>query len=156
MSVILSYGGIVALMNEYKADQVRNIVLVGHSGSGKTSLAEALLFNTGAVTRLGKVDDSTSVSDFDPEEQRRKISINTSLIPCEWNGYKINLLDSPGYVDFVGEVKSAPPRRGLRDRRGRCGQRRRSRHRVGLAVRRRNETAPLYLDQQTRPRECGL
>ncbi|HEX7588364.1 MAG TPA: GTP-binding protein, partial [Anaerolineae bacterium] len=94
-------------MNEYKAAQVRNIVLVGHSGSGKTSLAEALLFNTGAVTRLGKVDDNTSASDFDPEEQRRKISINTSLIPCEWNSYKINLLDSPGYVDFVGEVKSA-------------------------------------------------
>ena len=94
-------------MNEYKADKIRNIVLVGHSSSGKTSLAEALLFNTGAVTRLGKVDDSTSVSDFDPEEQRRKISINTSLVPCEWNGYKINLLDTPGYIDFVGEVKSA-------------------------------------------------
>jgi len=94
-------------MNEYKAEKIRNIVLVGHSSSGKTSLAEALLFNTGAVTRLGKVDDNTSVSDFDPEEQRRKISINTSLIPCEWNGYKINVLDTPGYMDFVGEVKSA-------------------------------------------------
>lgn len=94
-------------MNEYKAEKIRNVVLVGHSSSGKTSLAEALLFNTGAVTRLGKVDDNTSVSDYDPEEQRRKISINTSLIPCEWNGYKINFLDTPGYVDFVGEVKSA-------------------------------------------------
>ncbi|HEX9077824.1 MAG TPA: GTP-binding protein, partial [Anaerolineae bacterium] len=94
-------------MNEYTADKVRNIVLVGHSSSGKTSLAEALLFNTGAVTRLGKVDDNTSVSDFDPEEQRRKISINTSIVPCEWNGYKINLLDTPGYIDFAGEVKSA-------------------------------------------------
>ena len=94
-------------MNEYKAEKIRNIVLVGHSSSGKTSLAEALLFNTGAVSRLGKVDDSTSVSDFDPEEQRRKISINTSLIPCEWNGYKINVLDTPGYMDFVGEVKGA-------------------------------------------------
>jgi elongation factor G len=94
-------------MNEYKADKVRNVVLVGHSSSGKTSLAEALLFNTGAVNRLGKVDDNTSVSDFDPEEQRRKISINTSLIPCEWNGYKINVLDTPGYIDFVGEVKAA-------------------------------------------------
>ncbi len=94
-------------MNEYKADKIRNAVLVGHSSSGKTSLAEALLFNTGAVTRLGKVDDNTSVSDYDPEEQRRKISINTALIPCEWNGYKINVLDTPGYVDFVGEVKSA-------------------------------------------------
>ncbi len=94
-------------MNEYKAEKIRNIVLVGHSSSGKSSLADALLFATGAVTRLGKVDDNTSVSDFDLEEQRRKISINTSLIPCEWNGYKINLLDTPGYVDFVGEVKSA-------------------------------------------------
>ncbi len=94
-------------MNEYKTDKIRNIVLVGHSSSGKTSLAEALLFDTGAVTRLGRVDDSTSVSDYDPEEQRRKISINTSLIPCEWNGYKINLLDTPGYIDFAGEVKSA-------------------------------------------------
>src|SRR5512135_136742 len=94
-------------MNEYGAEKIRNIVLVGHSSSGKTSLAEALLFNTGAVTRLGKVDDNTSVSDFDPEEQRRKISINTSIVPCEWNGYKINLLDTPGYIDFAGEVKSA-------------------------------------------------
>ncbi len=94
-------------MNEYKPDKIRNIVLVGHSSSGKTSLAEALLFDSGAVTRLGKVDDNTSVSDYDPEEQRRKISINTSLIPCEWNGYKINLLDTPGYIDFAGEVKSA-------------------------------------------------
>ena len=94
-------------MNEYGAEKIRNIVLVGHSSSGKTSLAEALLFNTGAVTRLGKVDDNTSVSDFDPEEQRRKISINTTIVPCEWNGYKINLLDTPGYIDFAGEVKSA-------------------------------------------------
>jgi elongation factor G len=94
-------------MNSYKPDKIRNIVLVGHSSSGKTSMAEALLFDTGAVTRLGKVDDNTSVSDHDPEEQRRKISINTSLIPCEWNGYKINVLDTPGYIDFAGEVKSA-------------------------------------------------
>ncbi len=106
MQVILPLEALTP-MNEYKAEQIRNIVLVGHSSSGKTSLAEALLFNTGAVTRLGKVDDNTSISDFDPEEQRRKISINTSLIPCEWNGYKINVLDTPGYVDFVGEVKSA-------------------------------------------------
>ncbi len=94
-------------MNDYSPGKIRNVVLVGHSSSGKTSLAEALLFDTGAVTRLGKVDDNTSVSDYDPEEQRRKISINTSLIPCEWNGYKINLLDTPGYIDFAGEVKSA-------------------------------------------------
>jgi elongation factor G len=94
-------------MNEYKADKIRNLVLVGHSSSGKTTLAEALLFNTGATNRLGKVEEANTVSDFDPEEQRRKISISTSLIPCEWNGYKINILDTPGYVDFVGEVKGA-------------------------------------------------
>lgn len=94
-------------MNEYKADKIRNIVLVGHSSSGKTSLAEALLFNTGAVNRLGKVDDTTSISDYDPEEQRRRISINTTLIPCEFDGHKINVLDTPGYIDFAGEVKSA-------------------------------------------------
>lgn len=94
-------------MSEYKADKIRNVALVGHSSSGKTSLAEALLYNTGAVNRLGKVDDNTSISDYDPEEQRRKISINTSLIPCAYNGHKINVLDTPGYIDFVGEVKNA-------------------------------------------------
>ncbi len=94
-------------MNEYSADKIRNVVLVGHSSSGKTSLAEALLFDTGATSRLGKVDEGNTVSDYDPEEQRRKISISTSIIPCEWNGYKINVLDTPGYVDFVGEVKGA-------------------------------------------------
>lgn len=94
-------------MNEYKADRIRNVALIGHSSSGKTSLAEALLFNTGATSRLGKVDDSNTVSDFDAEEQRRKISISTSVIPCEWNGYKINVIDTPGYIDFAGEVKGA-------------------------------------------------
>jgi elongation factor G len=94
-------------MNEYKADKIRNVVLVGHSSSGKTTLAEALLFKTGATNRLGRVEEGNTVSDFDPEEQRRKISISTSLIPCEWNGHKINILDTPGYVDFVGEVKGA-------------------------------------------------
>jgi elongation factor G len=94
-------------MNEYTTDQVRNMVLVGHSSSGKTTLAEALLHDTGATNRLGKVEEGNTVSDYDPEEQRRKISISTSLIPCEWNGYKINVLDTPGYVDFVGEVKGA-------------------------------------------------
>ncbi|TAH51937.1 MAG: elongation factor G [Chloroflexota bacterium] len=94
-------------MNEYKSDKLRNIALIGHSSSGKTSLAEALLFNTGATSRLGKVDDSNTVSDFDAEEQRRKISISTSVVPCEWNGYKINIIDTPGYIDFAGEMKGA-------------------------------------------------
>src|SRR5919199_5258737 len=94
-------------MNEYKADKIRNIALIGHSSSGKTTLTEALLFNTAATTRQGRVEDSNTVSDFDPEEQRRKISLSTSLVPCEWNGYKINIFDTPGYLDFVGEVKGA-------------------------------------------------
>ncbi len=94
-------------MTIYKSDKLRNVVLLGHGGSGKTSLAEAMLFDTGAVNRLGKVDDGTAVADWDDEERRRKMSINTSLIPCEWQGHKLNVLDTPGYMDFVGEVISA-------------------------------------------------
>ena len=94
-------------MTIFKSEKLRNIALLGHGGSGKTSLAEAMLFNTGAVNRLGKVDDGTSVSDHDDEERRRQMSINTSLMPCEWEGHKLNVLDTPGYMDFVGEVVSA-------------------------------------------------
>lgn len=94
-------------MTIYKSDQLRNVVLLGHNGSGKTSLAEAMLFDTGAVNRLGRVDDGTSVSDYDEEERRRKMSINMSLIPCEHQGHKLNMMDTPGYMDFVGEVVSA-------------------------------------------------
>jgi len=93
-------------MTVYKSDKLRNVALLGHSGSGKTSLVEAMLFDTGAVTRLGRVDEGTSVSDWDEEERRRRMSINLSLIPCEWQGYKLNVLDTPGYMDFVGEVIS--------------------------------------------------
>jgi len=91
-------------MTVYTSDRLRNVVLLGHGSSGKTSLAEAMLFNTGAVNRLGRVDDGTSVADWDDEERRRKMSINASVIPCEWQGYKLNVLDTPGYMDFVGEV----------------------------------------------------
>jgi len=94
-------------MTIYKSDKLRNVVLLGHGSAGKTSLAEAMLFSTGAVNRLGRVDDGTSVSDWDDEERRRKMSINTSLVPCEWNGHKLNMIDTPGYMDFVGEVISA-------------------------------------------------
>ncbi|MEK9164312.1 MAG: GTP-binding protein, partial [Chloroflexota bacterium] len=94
-------------MKEYGTEFIRNVALVGHVGSGKTSLVEAFLFDTGAVTRLGKVEDGTTVSDFEDEEHRRKISISTSLIAVEFEGYKINILDTPGFTDFVGEVKSA-------------------------------------------------
>src|SRR5690606_37094231 len=79
---------------------------IGHSGSGKTSLAEAMLYNAGVIDRIGKIDDGNTVCDYDPEEIKRKISISTTLAPCEWKNIKINILDTPGYFDFVGEVKS--------------------------------------------------
>ena len=91
----------------YSTDRLRNVVLLGHGSSGKTSLAEALLFNTGAINRMGQVEGGTTVSDFDEEEVRRRISLNLSFIPCEWVDHKINVLDTPGYLDFVGEVISA-------------------------------------------------
>jgi elongation factor G len=97
----------MAIVKEYKAEQLRNIVLLSHGGAGKTSLAEAMLYDSGGVSRLGRVDEGTTASDYDQEEIRRKISVNTSVIPCEWGGHKVNVLDTPGYADFVGEVKGA-------------------------------------------------
>ncbi len=94
-------------MKQYLADRVRNIALLGHSGAGKTSLAEAMLFDVGALTRMGRVEDGNTASDYDPEERRRGISINLTTLPVEWQGYKLNFLDAPGYVDFVGEEYSA-------------------------------------------------
>ncbi len=94
-------------MKNYKAEQLRNLVLLSHGGAGKTSLTEAMLYDSGGVSRLGKVEDGSTAADYDPEEIRRKISVNTSIIPCEWRGHKINVLDTPGYADFVGEVKGA-------------------------------------------------
>jgi elongation factor G len=91
----------------YSTDKLRNVVFLGHGSSGKTSLAEAMLFNTGAINRMGKVEEGTTVSDFDEEEIRRRISLNLTLVPCEWDQHKINVLDTPGYLDFVGEVMSA-------------------------------------------------
>ena len=94
-------------MKAYTAESIRNIALAGHGGCGKTSLTEALLFDAGAVDRLGKVDDGSTASDYDQDEIKRKISINASLAPCEWKNSKINLIDTPGYADFVGDVKGA-------------------------------------------------
>lgn len=94
-------------MKEYATDKLRNVVLVGHQGAGKTSLAEALLYNTGAITRLGRVEEKNTVSDWDEDEKERGISVSTSLIPIEFNDHKINVLDTPGYTDFQGEVKNA-------------------------------------------------
>ncbi len=94
-------------MKEYTTDLLRNIALVGHQGAGKTSLAESLLFNTGATTRMGKVEEGNTVADFDEDERGRNLSIYSALLPVEYNDYKINVLDAPGFVDFQGEAKNA-------------------------------------------------
>jgi elongation factor G len=94
-------------MKEYSTEKIRNIVLASHSGAGKTILCEALLHFTGATTRMGKIDDGTTTSDFDDEETRRKISLYTSVVPVEYRDTKFNFLDTPGYTDFIGEVISS-------------------------------------------------
>lgn len=91
-------------MKDYKTENIRNLGIIGHSGSGKTTLADAILYRTRSVDRFGKVDEESSILDFDIEEKKRKISISTSIAQCEWNDTKINLVDMPGYFDFVGEV----------------------------------------------------
>ncbi len=94
-------------MKEYTTEFIRNVALVGHQGAGKTSLVEALLFTTGAISRMGKIGEGSTVSDFDEDEKSRQLSINTALVPVEFNDHKINILDTPGYTDFQGEVKNA-------------------------------------------------
>ena len=94
-------------MKVYRTDEIRNVVLLGHGGSGKTSLVEAMAYVSGATNRMGKITDHNTISDFDKEEQKREFSISTSLIPIEWEKAKINILDTPGYFDFVGEVEEA-------------------------------------------------
>ncbi len=94
-------------MNVYTTDKIRNVVLLGHGGAGKTSLVEAMAYLSGITSRMGKVADGNTVSDYGKEEQKRQFSISTSVIPIEWEGYKINVLDAPGYFDFVGEVEEA-------------------------------------------------
>src|SRR3990170_4574418 len=92
-------------MKEYQTEQIRNVVVLGHGGTGKTSFTEAALFATGAINRLGHVDDGNTTSDYDPDEVKRQISISLSLLPCEWSGHKVTLIDTPGYADFLGEVR---------------------------------------------------
>ena len=94
-------------MAQYGLDNIRNLALLAHNGAGKTSLAEAILFNTKIINRLGKVSEGSTTSDYDPAEQKRAMSINLSMLPYIWQGNKINLMDTPGYPDFIGEVKSA-------------------------------------------------
>jgi elongation factor G len=94
-------------MDVYEPPNIRNVVLAGHSGAGKTTLSEAMLFTAGALTRMGKIEDGNTVSDHDPEEIRRGISVSLSLVPVEWRDTKVNALDAPGYADFIGDVKGA-------------------------------------------------
>ncbi|MBI2862685.1 MAG: elongation factor G [Chloroflexi bacterium] len=94
-------------MKRYMVHELRNVSFFSHGGAGKTTLAEAMLYQAGATTRLGRVEEGTTVSDYDPDEIRRHISVQCSLLPFEWRGVKVNLLDPPGYADFVGEVRQA-------------------------------------------------
>lgn len=94
-------------MKEYTTQKIRNIALIGHGSSGKTTLVEAMLFLSKALNRRGKIEEGTTVTDFDDEEIRRQISLSTGLAPVEWKDHKLNILDTPGYTDFVGEVRSA-------------------------------------------------
>lgn len=94
-------------MKTYAPEKIRNVVLLGHQGSGKTTLAEALLFVSGATTRMGSIGEGNTVCDFEPEEIRKTISVSLSMAPFEWKGHKVNLLDAPGYADFIGEAQAA-------------------------------------------------
>ena len=94
-------------MDIYRSDRIRNVVLLGHGGAGKTTLTEAMAYISGITSRLGKVSEGNTVSDFDKEEIKRGFSISTSLVPIEWHGCKINILDTPGFFDFVGEAEEA-------------------------------------------------
>ncbi|MDQ3209575.1 MAG: elongation factor G [Actinomycetota bacterium] len=94
-------------MKTYDAKDIRNVLLVGHGGSGKTTLLEAMLFTAGAITRMGTIEDGNTVSDHDPDEHRKGISVSLTMAPIEWDGVKINVLDAPGYADFIGDMRSA-------------------------------------------------
>ncbi|TFH35868.1 MAG: elongation factor G [Dehalococcoidia bacterium] len=94
-------------MESYLPDKLRNVAVLGHYGTGKTTLSEVMAFRSGAIKRLGTVVDGTSVSDYDPSEIERHMSLNLALLPLEWKGHKLNVLDTPGYIDFAGEVKAA-------------------------------------------------
>jgi len=94
-------------LKTYDANEIRNVLLVGHAGAGKTSLLEAMLFTAGAVTRMGTVEEGNTVSDHDPDEQRRQLSVSLAMAPIEWKDTKINVLDAPGTADFVGDLRNA-------------------------------------------------
>ena len=135
-------------MKSYKSEALRNISLLAHGSAGKTSLTEAMLFATGVINRLGKVEEGTTVADFDDEEIQRRISLGTALIPCEWDGCKINVLDTPGYADFIGEVHQAV--------RNRFSLRSAGRHRGRVGHGRAGRAAPNDCHQQDGSRQRQL
>src|SRR6266851_3120524 len=93
-------------MKVYTAEHIRNVALISHVGAGKTSLIDAALYDSGAVTRQGKVDEGSSVADYDPDELKRRMTLHAKVLPVEWENTKINFIDTPGYADFMGEVKA--------------------------------------------------
>ncbi|TMB82188.1 MAG: GTP-binding protein, partial [Chloroflexi bacterium] len=93
-------------MKVYRAEQIRNVALISHVGAGKTSLVDAALYDSGAATRQGRVDEGSSVADYDPDELKRNMTLHAKALPVEWKNTKINFIDTPGYADFVGEVKA--------------------------------------------------
>ncbi len=121
-------------MKSYSSAAIRNVALVGHGGAGKTTLTEALLHLSGAIGRPGRVEDAATVTDFEPEEHKRGLSISAALAPVEWEGHKINLIDAPGYADFAergrrragrgrpGRVRGERGRRASRCRPPTCGR----------------------------------
>ena len=125
-------------MKVYDAQSLRNVALVGHSGAGKTQLLSALLFDAGAVNRFGRVDDGTTVTDYDEEEIARKHTLSASLAYVEWNRTKINFIDTPGMANFLSDARAALRVVGRRARRRRRRLRRAGLDREGLEHRRRN------------------
>ena len=94
-------------MDVFRTDRIRNVVLLGHGGAGKTTLTEAMAYLSGITNRLGKVTDGNTISDYDKEEIKRKFSITTSTVPVVWDKVKVNIIDTPGFFDFVGEAEEA-------------------------------------------------
>ena len=95
-------------MKEYTGDRIRNVAIVGHGGAGTTSVTEALLYRSGAISRMCKVEDGATTTDYEPEEIKRGVSVNATLAPVEWRDTKINFIDTPGFADFVAEALSVP------------------------------------------------
>ena len=125
-------------MRVFDAPSIRNVALVGHSGAGKTQLASALLFDAGVVNRLGKVDEGTTVTDYDDEEIARKHTLGSSLAWLEWNKTKVNLVDTPGIANFLSDTRGRAARHRCRPRRRRRSRGRAGPDRGGVAAGRRN------------------